>query len=399
MFSEEQNKKLQQLREALDAGILTKEEYDKKVKEVAPIESENKPLGEDGFYHYGETKPPLKEQNTAAENPQQQFGNDNDGVVYFRENSNPQTQGNAQQPHTNPQPQGNAQQPHTNPQPQSNAQRPYNNTQSQPQQHVQYQNYSAYVPPQKPIKQKKNIFGKFKEFWNRNKRNKVLTIIGSILALVILIGIVGNIGSHSHESYEWPDNDMAKMLPEPEGTITYLSTSEGSYLSADVKADVDSYKEYVKACKEKGFTEEKDSSQLEESRYYSAKNSDAYSLSVNYDGDEKEMSISLDAPEEETEATQETASQSSGTDVSADFKSTMDSYESFMNKYVDFMKKYENSSDTTSMLSEYTEMMQEYSDFAAKIDAIDEDSLSTSDYAYYMEVMTRVNKKLLEVAD
>ena len=42
--------------------------------------------------------------------------------------------------------------------------------------------------------------------------------------------------------------------------------------------------------------------------------------------------------------------------------------------------------------------MTKYSEFAEKIDAIDEDSLSDSDYDYYIEVTTRVTKKLADAS-
>ncbi len=74
-----------------------------------------------------------------------------------------------------------------------------------------------------------NVFSKFADFWKKNK------------------------------SYSWPDNTMAKMLPKPEGKITYLSTGS-SYLSADVDCDLSEYKKYVESCEKKGFTEEKDES-------------------------------------------------------------------------------------------------------------------------------------------
>ncbi len=75
----------------------------------------------------------------------------------------------------------------------------------------------------------------------------------------------------------------------------------------------------------------------------------------------------------------------------------MADYESFMNKYVDFMKKYKNSSDTTSMLSEYSSLMQDYAKFADSVKDYNQSNLSASDWAYYLEVTTRVTKKLAEI--
>ncbi|MDO4976729.1 MAG: hypothetical protein Q4E53_05640 [Eubacteriales bacterium] len=43
--------------------------------------------------------------------------------------------------------------------------------------------------------------------------------------------------------------------------------------------------------------------------------------------------------------------------------------------------------------------MTKYADAMEKMDEVDEDGLSTADYAYYIEVMARVQKKLLEVGE
>ena len=42
-------------------------------------------------------------------------------------------------------------------------------------------------------------------------------------------------------------------------------------------------------------------------------------------------------------------------------------------------------------------MMKRYSEFSQKVDAIDENSLSSEDSAYYTEVMTRCTQKLASV--
>lgn len=49
------------------------------------------------------------------------------------------------------------------------------------------------------------------------------------------------------------------------------------------------------------------------------------------------------------------------------------------------------------MLKDYTEMMIKYQDFAEKIEEYNEDSMSTADWLYYLEVVNRCNMKMLEV--
>ena len=257
---------------------------------------------------------------------------------------------------------------------------------------------------------KKQRFGAgFGAFWRKNKRNKILVIIAALILISIVRSIIGGIGSpdiDTKESYDWPANDMAQMIPEPEGTLTYVSTTNGDYLSADVECTADQYKTFVDGCKEMGFDKKQDVSQYEDTYDYSAENKDAFTLSADYyDG---KLSIYLNAPEEETEAIEETTEETKATtaekkkekssdEVSADFKETMDEYEAFMDDYVEFMKKYENSDDTASMLVDYGKMMTKYAEFTEKIDAIDEDELSDADYAYYMKVTGRVTEKLAEL--
>ena len=85
------------------------------------------------------------------------------------------------------------------------------------------------------------------------------------------------------------------------------------------------------------------------------------------------------------------------TNDSADFKATMDSYEAFIDEYVAFMNKYQKSDNVVSMATDYASMMKRYSEFSQKVDAIDENSLSSEDSAYYTEVMTRCTQKLASV--
>lgn len=81
-----------------------------------------------------------------------------------------------------------------------------------------------------------------------------------------------------------------------------------------------------------------------------------------------------------------------------EFKEALDSYEEFFNEYVEFMKKYMNSTDTVGMLKDYTEYMSKYADMMQKLEKLGDEEMNTAEAAYYLEVTTRINKKLLEVA-
>ena len=84
-------------------------------------------------------------------------------------------------------------------------------------------------------------------------------------------------------------------------------------------------------------------------------------------------------------------------EVSPDFKATMDSYEAFCDEYVEFMKEYMENPTNTKLLSKYSNMLSQYSKMMSALNAIDKDSLSTADAAYYLEVSSRITKKLAEV--
>jgi len=84
--------------------------------------------------------------------------------------------------------------------------------------------------------------------------------------------------------------------------------------------------------------------------------------------------------------------------VSPDVREMLDSYEAFVDEYIEFMQKYKNSDNVTAMMSDYLSYMQRYSDFVAKVNAMDSNSMSSADAAYYIEVTSRVSQKLLNAA-
>ena len=121
---------------------------------------------------------------------------------------------------------------------------------------------------------------------------------------------------------------------------------------------------------------------------------------------ETEKFATEEATEETTEeATEETTEEKTGTSenksdtsgVDPDLKAFLDSYEAYMDEYCEFMEKYD-SSDAT-MILQYAEMIKKYDDLEKKAEAYDSDTMSATDSAYYLEVMTRINAKLADVAD
>ena len=84
--------------------------------------------------------------------------------------------------------------------------------------------------------------------------------------------------------------------------------------------------------------------------------------------------------------------------VSPEFKATMDSYEAFFDEYIAFMKAMSDDPNNTAMLLKYATMMMQYTETMEKLDAIDESKLSPADDAYYIEVMARIEVKLLQAS-
>jgi hypothetical protein len=86
------------------------------------------------------------------------------------------------------------------------------------------------------------------------------------------------------------------------------------------------------------------------------------------------------------------SSEASG--VTPELKEFLDSYEAFMDEYIEFMQKYQNSNNAPEMLEDYLAMMKEYGRFAETLSKYDKDQMSAADFEYYLDVVTRVEKKM-----
>lgn len=213
----------------------------------------------------------------------------------------------------------------------------------------------------------------------------------------------------------WPASDLGKLVPKPsseKGNVKW--EHDDSFLIYVSGVSLDQFNDYADTCADAGFNIDYDRGD----KYYRAYNKDGCYLSVEYEGfnvisikaEEKSESES----DEETEKTKETEKAkptekptekpaekkpAESGEVTASFKEMMDEYESFMDSYVEFMQKYKNSDDVSGMLGDYSKMMSDYSSYMTKINAVDKSSLSAADAAYYLEVTSRVTKKLATVAE
>lgn len=82
-----------------------------------------------------------------------------------------------------------------------------------------------------------------------------------------------------------------------------------------------------------------------------------------------------------------------------DFRAMMDSYEEFFDSYVDFMQNYGESGNSMSMLSDYLEFMKKYAEMMESLEAVNTEDLSSEDYKYYLDVLNRINKRLLDITE
>ena len=113
-----------------------------------------------------------------------------------------------------------------------------------------------------------------------------------------------------------------------------------------------------------------------------------------------------EAPEtvpEETEAeeTEQTESEEAEPELidgmRPDFKQAMDSYEAFMGEYCEFMERYNDDPTDLSLLADYASFLVEYEKTMSDFESWDDGSLNDAEFAYYMEVNTRVLEMLSSV--
>ena len=246
---------------------------------------------------------------------------------------------------------------------------------------------------------------------------KVTVVILAALILILGAGILTGCGGSKSgekavegEDFEWPDSEIGRLLPETDVKALSVNFSEEA-VYADLIMDSEDYKAFVDACKEKGFTKEVSMSEDDTYARYNAENDSGYVLSTTLYKDDKECHVSLLAPEDskksdnkkseskdskkqkKPESKKEKTTQTDG--VTPEFKEAMDSYEEFFDEYIEVMKNYQE--DPVGYLADYTKFMAQYTETMQKLEDMDTEEMSDADAAYYLEVMNRINQKLLEV--
>ena len=208
------------------------------------------------------------------------------------------------------------------------------------------------------------------------------------------------------DEFEWPTRGLGAMLPVTKSTLGDISWDNSETFIVHVgNMTIDDYKDYVKGCEDIGFTVD----YSKDDEYYSAQNENGYKLTLRYLGFNK-IEISIKAPEggaDTTEQTPDTTEKTPDTTekapddggVDPDFKAAMDNYEKFMNDYVAFLKKYQSNPSDLGLLADYAKYMSDYADAVKAFEKWEDEDLNDAELAYYIEVQSRVSKKLLEVAN
>lgn len=214
------------------------------------------------------------------------------------------------------------------------------------------------------------------------------------------------------KEFEWPTNGLGAMLPKPISNLGNVSWDNSEKFIVHLgNISKNDYNEYVKTCEDIGFSNEHSKSE----KSYRAKNSEGYEVHLMYLG-ANVIEISIKAPEgktitntntptsnENTKPTEETqapttTSNNNSTEIGQEFKKAMDSYETFMDEYVTFMKKYSSNPSDLELLKDYANMMSKYQTAMKDFEKWNSSDLNKDEQKYYIEVQTRVTKKLSDAA-
>ena len=190
----------------------------------------------------------------------------------------------------------------------------------------------------------------------------------------------------------WPNSTLSNMLPKPDsidGLVQNDSANNFTYYAGNTT--IEQFKLYVEKVKATGFIIDYSNA----GNTYSAKNQNAYKVLVAYEGGNT-MKIELSKPSE-TSSNQNSITKPSNDSLRPDFKKAMDSYEALMDEYISFMKKYKDNPTDSQILSSYANYMKKYTQAMRDFENWKSNTINTTEANYYIEVQTRINKKLIEI--
>lgn len=221
-----------------------------------------------------------------------------------------------------------------------------------------------------------------------------------------------SLDSKTDVAYQWPQTQLANAIPKPDTKIVEIEISDEKSLMLDARGmSLEQFNDYVNECMEMGYTVEA----MSHEGFFSADNSDGYNIYLYYDEDDRTMSASVSAPEENVSPAaiknnekEEHGEESEDKDdvneklvdgMRPEFKEAMDSYEEFYSEYCDILKKYNENPSDMELLTDYTNVMTKSAEMTEKFNAWENDDLNNAELAYYLDVNNRVMKRLLEVSE
>lgn len=242
------------------------------------------------------------------------------------------------------------------------------------------------------------------------RKRSVKKMIGIVILVVVLLGLIGNSRSGSRNQKKEPENGAGseialsdqqaeeKQTPEAEQVTEQKEQTGDSEQGAETEQTTEPEDQTVESEQEieqdiENEQEEKpDLTEEPEEDPVSEEPEDSVAEEPEKEPEEKQE----EDPAEEQEEKPEEESSGNGSGISPEFKEAMDSYEAFFDEYIAFMEKYSNSDNPAGMIMDYSNYMLKYADAMEKLNQMDSENMTIEEQAYYIEVMARIQKKLLE---
>ena len=102
-------------------------------------------------------------------------------------------------------------------------------------------------------------------------------------------------------------------------------------------------------------------------------------------------------PEPEEEPEEETEEEAPTSGIRPEIKEAIDAYEAFVDEYCAFIETVNEDPTNAELLAAYIEYVDKLEEEERKMDALDKD-LTKEEEDYYIEVLDRCNKKIMETA-
>lgn len=233
--------------------------------------------------------------------------------------------------------------------------------------------------------------------------------------------------------FSWPTSGVGSSIPKTKSNSGKILTNELDSFSVIVsKMSKSDFNNYIDECKNNGYNI--DYNKLD--TMYTAKNSDGNSINIRYIGG-NQVSISVETKEkieqdeikakeekerrereaqeqkekeerdkkereeqqkQEQEQNNTSKEENKNTGIGKDFKKAMDSYEAFIDEYIRFMDKYNKNPSDLTLIQEYSNYITKLTEMESNFDKWKYEDLNNEEKKYYLEVETRVAKKLTDAA-